>query len=71
VQGVPDNRLCALFVSNSDHRSLINRILVTGKTAQCCAHTHFHMFHWNFHMFQYSCSHPILVLKCVYVRTLQ
>ena len=28
----PDNRLCTPFVSNSDHRSLINRILVTGKT---------------------------------------
>ena len=27
----PDNRLCTPFVSNSDHRSLINRILVTGK----------------------------------------
>ena len=33
MQGVPVNRLCTLFVSNSDHRSLINRILVTGKNA--------------------------------------
>jgi len=27
----PDNWLCTPFVSNSDHRSLKNRILVTGK----------------------------------------
>ena len=39
MQGVPVNRLCTLFVSNSDHRSLINRILVTGKTAQCAVLT--------------------------------
>ena len=27
----PDNWLCTPFVSNSDHRSLKNRILATGK----------------------------------------